>query len=50
MVCGVVWAGGDASSGANAGAFCSHANDAVAVSSAHYSSPLCYFEEDPLMS
>jgi hypothetical protein len=41
--------GGGAYHGANAGAFCSNASSAVAVSWAHYSLPLCYFEEDPII-
>jgi hypothetical protein len=42
-------AGGSAYNGADAGAFLSNANSAVAVSGANYSAPLCFFTEDPVM-
>lgn len=35
--------------GAAAGAFCTNSKDAVAHSCTSVSSPLCYFEEDPIM-
>jgi hypothetical protein len=41
--------GGHANYGAAAGAFCAAANTAVAVTWANYSSPLCFFTEDPIM-
>ncbi|KAA6315650.1 hypothetical protein EZS27_033924, partial [termite gut metagenome] len=44
-------AGGSANDGdgAGAGSFASSTNNAVSVASTSISSPLCYFEEDPLM-
>lgn len=42
-------AGGGANYGANAGAFCVHAYCAASFASARCSSPLCYFEEDPII-
>jgi hypothetical protein len=40
-------AGGHVSSGANAGASYSTAGNAASTTAARYSSPLCFFEEDP---
>lgn len=42
-------AGGYASNGAYAGAFCVDANYAASNAYAHYSSPLCFFAEDPVI-
>lgn len=42
-------AGGDANGGTNAGASYTHANDAATNSDTNYSSPLCYFESDPII-
>ncbi len=42
-------AGGSANDGAAAGAFVSHSHNAVAISTAHISGALCFFEEDPVM-
>ena len=41
--------GGGANDGAYAGASCAGANDPATSANASYSSPLCYFEEDPLI-
>ncbi|KAA6313951.1 hypothetical protein EZS27_035362, partial [termite gut metagenome] len=43
-------AGGSAAHGAATGAFVSITNNVVAFASGNISSPLCYFEEDPLMA
>ena len=40
-------AGGNVNRGANAGASRSNANLAASATHAGYSSPLCFFEEDP---
>lgn len=40
-------AGGSAYSGAAAGAFCVYAHTAPSSANAYYSSPLCFFAEDP---
>ena len=42
-------AGGRASNGTDAGAFCTSANNTATNANAGYSSPLCYFEEDPII-
>lgn len=42
-------AGGRANYGTNAGAFCTSANGTATNASAYCSSPLCYFEEDPII-
>ena len=42
-------AGGSADDGAYAGASCTLSNYAAATTGAGYSSPLCYFEEDPII-
>ena len=43
-------AGGSAHNSSLAGAFGSHANNTATNASATYSSPLCYFEADPVIS
>ena len=43
-------AGGGAGNGTNAGAFLSSARSTAADANAGYSSPLCYFEADPVIS
>ena len=40
-------AGGSSGSSTNAGASCTDANCTAATARARYSSPLCYFAEDP---
>ena len=42
-------AGGYANGGTNAGASCTSALNTATDASAHYSAPLCYFEEDPVI-
>ena len=42
-------AGGNAHAGAAAGAFCVYAYYAASTATAHYSSPLCFFAEDPVI-
>ena len=42
-------AGGNASDGTGAGASCTHTYGAATSSSTSFSSPLCYFEEDPII-
>ena len=42
-------AGGGAHGGTLAGAFCTLSNLAASSANALYSSPLCYFEEDPII-
>ena len=42
-------AGGSANNGSLAGAFFTNANLAATYAYANYSSPLCYFEEDPII-
>ena len=42
--------GGSSHNGTHAGAFVTNANDAATHASAHVSSPLCFFEEDPTIS
>ena len=42
-------AGGNANHGATAGAFYVHAHYAASSALAYYSSPLCFFAEDPVM-
>ena len=42
-------AGGDSSDGTDAGAFYTNSNSTATNAGAHYSSPLCYFEEDPII-
>ena len=42
-------AGGSANSGTSAGAFCTNAYRTAATADANCSSPLCYFEEDPII-
>lgn len=42
-------AGGYAPYGAHAGASCTSADSTASAAYAHYSAPLCYFEEDPVI-
>ena len=42
-------AGGGAGNGTDAGAFYTNAYYSAAPADAFYSSPLCYFEEDPII-
>ena len=42
-------AGGHANNGAFAGASCASEHNAATDARANYSSPLCYFDEDPLI-
>ena len=42
-------AGGSADNGASAGAFCTGTYLAAANAFAYYSSPICYFESDPII-
>ena len=42
-------AGGGADSGSGAGASCTYASDAATHTNAFCSSPICYFEEDPII-
>ena len=42
-------AGGSAYYGANAGASCTNTLYAATITYTNYSSPLCYFEEDPII-
>ena len=42
-------AGGSANDGTNAGASCTDSVDAATTAITNYSSPLCYFEEDPII-
>ena len=42
--------GGSSNYGTHAGAFVTYANSAATTTLAHVSSPLCFFETDPVMS
>ena len=42
-------AGGNANYGTNAGASCTGTHYAAASTNTNYSSPLCYFESDPII-